>query len=293
MRFIETKLFLLTLGLMTPLAQIFNEQFYGNYLNQIIIFALPLLWPGIAHGSLDVLIARNNKIINNNNDTFLFLIIYISIPIIFFYTWIIFPNIIFMIFLLLSIFHFGLSDCITNKKVTEILIRGGLVILLPFKFHLEKTIEIFGFFLVNEVFLMTISVYFNYIYIILVLLIFLNLSQNLNKLFSSHQNFSYLIEIIGLFFCFWFFEPLVSFFIYFCFLHSVRHLIDEKRNLKLSHKSLFFKTLPMTAITVIFFIILFFLFQNSPENLNINYVVIGLSSLTVSHILLTSFTKKN
>ena len=48
----------------------------------------------------------------------------------------------------------------------------------------------------------------------------------------------------------------------------------------------------MTTLTVIFFVVVYFVFQSSPENLNINFIVIGLSSLTISHILLTSFTKK-
>ena len=52
-------------------------------------------------------------------------------------------NIVFIIFLLLSIYHFGMSDSITNNKTIEILVRGALVIVLPFKFHIEETIVFF------------------------------------------------------------------------------------------------------------------------------------------------------
>ena len=292
MRYIETKFFLLVVVLMIPIVEYYNDFFSGNYLNQILIFTLPLLWPGIAHGSLDILIARNNKLIKNTGDTLLFLVVYISIPIIFFYLWIIFPNFIFVVFLLLSIFHFGLSDSITNTKLTEIFIRGSLVIVLPFKFHLEKTIEIFSYFLVDKFFLLTLNNYFYYAYLILLLLILLNLIQHNKIIFTNFKTFHYILELFGLFICFWFFEPLISFFIYFCFLHSIRHLKDEKSKLKLTNKSLFLKTVPMTTLTIIFFVIVYFVFQNSSENLNINFIVIGMSSLTISHILLTSFTKK-
>ena len=39
---------------MIPIVEYNHDFFSGNYLNQILIFTLPLLWPGIAHGSLDI-----------------------------------------------------------------------------------------------------------------------------------------------------------------------------------------------------------------------------------------------
>ncbi len=293
MKFIETKFFITFIILMVPVVFLYDDHLSGNYLNQILLFSLPLLWPGLAHGSLDLLVAKKNHLIKNKFQTFLFLFIYISIPLIFFYLWIMFPNILFKIFLLLSILHFGISDSITSNKIIETLIRGFLVIILPFKFHLEKTIEIFSFFYIEENELLNLSKYFNYLYIILILLITFFLIQNYKKIFSHNKFLIFIIEMICLFFCFWFFEPLISFFIYFCFLHSTRHLIDEKRNLELNKKNLFIKTLPMTVLTIIFFTSLFFYFNDNPNNLNISILVIGLSSLTIPHILLINFTKKD
>ena len=293
MKFIETKFFIIFTILMIPVVFLYDDYLSGNYLNQILLFSLPLLWPGLAHGSLDILVAKKNHLIKNKFQTFLFLFIYISIPLIFFYLWIIFPNIVFKIFLLLSILHFGISDSITNQKIVETLIRGFLVIILPFKFHLEKTIDIFSFFYIKENELLNLSKYFDYLYIILILLITFFLIQNYKKVFSHNKFSIFIIEMICLFFCFWFFEPLISFFIYFCFLHSTRHLIDEKRNLELNKKNLFIKTLPMTILTIIFFTSLFFYFNDNPNNLNVSILVIGLSSLTIPHILLINLTKKD
>ncbi len=293
MKSIETKVFLIFTIIMVPITIFFNDFLSGNYLNQIIVFSLPLLWPGLAHGSLDLLVAKKIGLVKNEIDKFIFLLIYISIPLIFFYAWMVFPNIVFIIFLLLSIYHFGMSDSITNNKTIEILVRGALVIVLPFKFHIEETIEIFSYFYVNEFFLENLNEFFNYIFFILIFLILLCLILNYKKKSANNKSIILILELIGLFFCFWFFEPLISFFIYFCFLHSTRHLIDEQKNLELSNKHLFYKTLPMTFITLIFFIALFIFFQNSPNNLNINLVVIGISSLTVSHIILINFTKNN
>ena len=60
MKSIETKVFLIFTIIMVPITNFFNDFLSGNYLNQIIVFSLPLLWPGLAHGSLDLFVAKKN-----------------------------------------------------------------------------------------------------------------------------------------------------------------------------------------------------------------------------------------
>ena len=293
MKRLDTKLFLFTMFIMIPVSLYFKDFFSGNYLNQILLFCLPLLWPGLAHGSLDLDIARHKGIVNNNFEILLFLSTYILIPVVFFFSWINFPNLLFIIFLTLSILHFGISDCIEKSKFAfvEVLIRGILVISLPFKFHLEETVEIFSFFFVDSLFLIETSKYINYLYFFLIILISIWLLKSWLTYTNKNQFFLVIQEFVLLFFCFWFFEPLLSFFIYFCFLHSTRHLLDEKSNLDLKFSELFFKTIPMTVITVLFFTLIYNYLKDDINLLQINYIVVGLSSLTVSHILLVNFVK--
>ena len=126
------------------------------------------------------------------------------------------------------------------------------------EFFLYLTIVIFLFFLINFV--------------------FKKLSVNL------------IIEFIMLLFCFIYFKPLVSFFIYFCFLHSIRHLLYEKYKLNLSFKKLFIKTLPMTILSCLFVIFLI-LTVNQINIFKLNHIIVALSSLTISHIFLINFLK--
>ncbi len=205
MKFLETKLFFFSIVLTIPIVLLYENYFSGKYFNQIILFSLPLLWPGLAHGSLDILIAKHKNVIKSKLGTIFFVVTYVSIPLIFFLMWINFPNFIFILFLFLSCLHFGISDCISKNKLIEVLVRGLIVISLPFKFHSEKSIEIFSFFLVNENFLSVISIYFDYIYILLILLILVWLVKNLNFFFKSNKSINLVIEISLLFFCFWFF----------------------------------------------------------------------------------------
>ena len=291
MKLLETKLFLLIVIIMVPVVLIYHDYFSGKYINQIILFTIPLLWPGLAHGSLDLMIAEKKGLVKNKSEKLIFLAIYIIIPFLFFIIWINYPNLVFLLFLVLSGLHFGISDCVSNFKLVEVLTRGIIVITFPFKFHLEETLDVFSYFFVDNNFLLNTRIYFDYLFILLFVLFFILIIKSLGSFLEFRKSFAFIIELIFLLFCFWFFEPLISFFIYFCFLHSTRHLIDEKINLKLNTFQLIIKTLPMTFITLIFFILMFFFFKDDVSGLMINYLVVALSSLTVSHILLVNFTK--
>ena len=58
---IDTKVFLISIIIFFPIFKLFGDFLYSSFLNQLIIFALPIIWPGLAHGSLDVLTAKKNK----------------------------------------------------------------------------------------------------------------------------------------------------------------------------------------------------------------------------------------
>ena len=113
---IDTNIFFISLPVISLICFIFSDYLDFNFRNQIILFFLPLLWPGIAHGSLDIDIARRKNIISSNQSIIIFLSLYLSVIILFFLLWTKFPNIIFSLFLLLSLSHFGIGDCIGKKK---------------------------------------------------------------------------------------------------------------------------------------------------------------------------------
>ena len=89
------------------------------------------------------------------------------------------------------------------------------------------------------------------------------------------------------------FSPLIAFTIYFCFLHSVRHIVsisyDLDKNDFLNGVKLFVKkALPLTIVTAILYL-LATIFLSKSYGLNeviIKVIFIGLASLTFPHILL-------
>ena len=291
MKSIELKIFILSIIFFLIIVNLFENFIYSNLFNQLIIFSIPLIWPGLAHGSLDIYTAKRFNLIKTNKTLIFFLAIYISIPILFFSFWLIFPDLFFMLFLILSGLHFGISDRESKlpfQKKLEILLRSLIIIVLPIKFYIQEIREIFMFFFVSDNLISLLFYWSDFFFYTAILIFFFFLINFSLKKISPNL----LVEIILLFFCFIYFKPLVSFFIYFCFLHSIRHLMYEKLKLNLSFKKLIIMTLPMTALSCLFVFFLIFI-VNQNNILDLNYIVIALSSLTISHIFLINFLRND
>ena len=110
MKALELKIFIFSVFFFFIFVNLFENFIYLNLYNQLIIFSIPLIWPGLAHGSLDILTAKRVNLIKSRKTFFFFIITYICIPISFFFFWLNFPDVFFVLFLILSGLHFGISD---------------------------------------------------------------------------------------------------------------------------------------------------------------------------------------
>ena len=251
-----------------------------------------MLWPGLAHGSIDILTAKRKKIISNTKNSLIFLISYIITPVFFFVIWQSFPDFAFTVFLILSLLHFGISDKLyfeTKISLFEILLRALIIFSLPIVFHNHETTQIVKFLYISDEYLLILTKFFGYLFYLIIPLIILFCYHSL-----KNMDLGGVLEIFLMLFCFYFFKPLVSFLLYFCFLHSTRHLLNEKKLLNLSFKKIFFQTIPMTLIVVLGTLLLLFLdyfFLKSLSLLFSSYIIIALFCLTIPHIILINFTK--
>ena len=291
MKTFELNVFIFSIIFFFLFVNLFENFIYLNLYNQLIVFSIPLIWPGLAHGSLDISTAKRSNLIKSRQTLFFFLVIYISIPIIFFFFWLKFSDLFFVFFLILSGLHFGISDRESKlflQKKLEVFLRALIIIFLPIKFYINEIREIFIFFFASEDLISMLFYWSNFFfYITIVIFVFFLINFVFKKISAN-----LIIEFILLFFCFIYFKPLVSFFIYFCFLHSIKHLLYEKFKLNISFKKLFLRTLPMTVLSCFF--IFFLIYTTTLINLlNLNHIIIALSSLTVSHIFLINFLKND
>ena len=255
---------------------------------------------GVSHGALDNIKGKKLIKIYRINNIAYFYLIYILFGLSIITLWILIPSGLLLLFLVIASYHFGKEDSeFIYKKNEESFflktIKGSIIIISPLLFNKEKTLEIFSsinFDLSNSLFIKDE-----------ILVAFLIVSFFSNLILSFKKNYD---EKSILFMDFFsivtlniFFDPLLAFTIYFCFLHSFRHSIKLVFELNTNFKkgALLFikKALPLTIITgIIFLVALYFLQYEFKLNESINMVIfIGLASLTFPHILLEYLIEKN
>ena len=279
----------------------------NNFTISPLVCLFLILSIGVSHGSLDHLKGRRLLKILEINNIFIFYLAYILIAIAIIILWIIIPLISLIVFLLVASFHFGKEDTqfliVKNSYFNQLLFffKGTLIILAPMYFHFNETVSIFKLlFIENESFYTGL----NFIETNKLLYIGIILST-LSSIFLFIKNFEIkkfiiFLDYFSILILNYYFSPLVSFTIYFCFLHSIRHSITlsfelDENDIYNGFKIFVKKALPLTILTATFCLVgLYFLNNNYDFNNSILKIIfIGLASLTFPHILLEYLIEKN
>ena len=263
---------------------------------------------GISHGAYDHLKGKEILKIFKIKNILIFYFLYIFLGLLIIFLWININIFMLIIFLIFASFHFGKEDCnaytVKKKNLNPVLylIKGSLIVFAPLLFHLNNTIEIFeNLYLVNTTFLsFLIILNSNYIFFIFIIL---SLISNFLIMGGSWINGAGMFfEALLILLINFLFSPLVAFTIYFCFFHSIRHIISlildyEKEDFDLSEgvKKFCKRALPLTLVTLTLLIgSLYFLKNYYVLDVAILKVIfIGLASLTFPHILLEYLLEKN
>ena len=279
----------------------------NNFTVSPLICLFLILSIGISHGSLDNEKGRKLFNILEINNFLIFYIAYILIGLIVITLWIFIPYISLITFLMVASYHFGKEDTqfliIENSYYNQFLffLKGSLIVFAPMYFHFDETISIFRFLLIEN------ETFYNFLDLIetkSILLYCIILSTLANILLFAKdfelKKFTIFLDYFSIIIINYYFSPLVAFTIYFCFLHSIRHSISlmselDENNLSNGFKIFIKKALPLTIITIIFFLIGLYLLNNTYnfESSILKIIFIGLASLTFPHILLEYLIEKN
>ncbi len=289
---IESNYFFFILLLFIPLFHYLEPYLSNNFNNQFLIFFVPLIWPGVAHGSLDFLIAKRLGIVESMIKKIIFLFSYLFLAICFTTLWVKKPELSLTIFLLISIFHFGISDSLVKNKISflEIFIRGSIPISFPIYYYSEQVGIIFSHLYVNEIFFEEIKILIFNLFFFLHLCMIYFIIALIQK--SEKEKINVISEIILLYFCFTYFEPFIAFSIYFCFFHSLRHLNEEKIENGVTFFQIVKKTVPFTLLVFMTSIYFFFFIDIGIQNNKFFPILfITLASLTVPHMILVCISK--
>ncbi len=253
-----------------------------------------LIFLGMPHGALDVYILR--KILLTKQQFLIGLLIYIgfSIPILF--VWPIYPTVCFLFFMSYSLIHFADSDMqdsasSVKKRAIEFLARVSLPFCLPFIFHEKETLQIVKWIhpevnltQVKSIFLVLgyISLVFVVVHTILGLLKFFKNLKEADITFLEPLVISVLFISVN---------PLFAFGIYFCFIHSIKHVVNVLLSIKIPSPLtiLPYWLIPLSGLPVLFY--LHSVNQDILSERIFQYIIIVLSSLSLPHAILIRFGK--
>ncbi len=290
--------FFLSLSLLCIALNAMGTLWQGDYL-VFCFFIIATI--GISHGSLD---GKKGEYILKKKFSIYWSIIfygtYIFLALLALWAWLSFPIVSICIFFIVAAFHFGSEDLEmffkTNSKIKIALyfFRGLLVISAPFYLNNLETVNFVKIVLMEQNW-PTLDAYFYYnvFYINLFFLAILIFFFHIKKDISFLDSLIILAEIVSTIAIFKYLPLIVAFTIYFCFMHSTKHILSS--SMEINRKKLadgikkFIKmSLPLTVITfAIAVIMLFYLnIDLTIEKSILRTVFIGLASLTLPHIML-------
>lgn len=248
-------------------------------LSLIIAVALISIF-GLPHGALDPIVAYRSGIWKKPRGLLFFLLAYIALCSSMILFWLVFPILGLSLFLVLSAIHFGRDYQRYSASNIEQLCYGAFVLGIPVLFHQEQSRMIFEFLL------------FGYEPSRLILLIQASAIAAITLLaykIKHHSKFA-LIELLGLIAAAFILSPLWYFVLFFCVLHSPRHLVSSFNLLEPKLKSLgLFVMIFITLLTIAIGIsVAVFIKDDSlmVDALTLQILFVGLAGLTVPHMLL-------
>ena len=267
-----------------------------------VIFCLFLiLILGISHGALDNIKGAKLLKLFGYKHLVSFYLAYIFISLLIIIFWLIFPNTILLLFLVVAAYHFGKEDTVFSFRrkffISEFLffLKGSAVIMAPLLLKRDETNEIFRILNFN---FFEMEFFSDGFLIAILCLSFLS-SLYISKKENADLKGLMIMDFFSLVILNLFLSPILAFTLYFCFLHSIRHSIslifELDKSFNPGFKKFIKKAIPLTIVTgVIFLFAIFFLnnFYKLDEAIY-KVIFIGLASLTFPHILLEYLLEKN
>lgn len=242
----------------------------------ILIFIL-----GVPHGALDTLFAKQEYNVKTLKEWVSFGIVYIIISGLILCLWYLSSIVFFLGFLLISGIHFAV-DLNNGTPWFSRILYGGAIIILPALFHSHELTYLFGFFIEEH----TASFLCSTLNLMagpwLIALIFATIHQVRIDILSGLE-----IAAVGLIAVI--LPPLTAFTIFFCCMHSTRHILRMVTYSKMSFVDLLKSmTIPMILLLAIALIFWGFSQEIRHEGSLLQFIFVGLAALTVPHMMLVA-----
>lgn len=279
----------------------FKDTSLLNKINFDVFCFILIATIGVSHGATDHKKGQYilNKI-NLKNYLFLFYLIYLFFFFLVLFFWLKFSFISLIIFFIIASLHFGREDTSIflkyQSKLANILyfVRGSIIVTSSFYLNLNETEKFIKTLLFHNDNLLLFEINWFYFYWINIFFLFVLLFLLFVKKKINIDSFAIIfVEVFFTALNFYFLPLLLAFTLYFCFMHSTKHIIILSCELNNEHPINGFKkflaiSFPLTLITFTSAVtMLFYLGNNFSLNDSIVKIIfIGLASLTLPHIIL-------
>jgi Brp/Blh family beta-carotene 15,15'-monooxygenase len=231
---------------------------------------------GVPHGSLDVLFARQTYQLAHMTKWIKFLSLYMASCLLIIALWMLAPGFFFVAFLILSAIHFSDDINLPGHQLLK-LSYGFAIISLPSLMNGNELTNLYGMIVDAELaqHIVLISKYVSLFLLPALLLLF----------YINKVNFRSQLEITSISILFLLATPILAFTVYFCLMHSARHLVRSRFFLDGFQRQQFIYALilPTIAVIIMGFGIWHFKLTPSFERDLIQIIFVGLAALTVPH----------
>ncbi|MEC7229519.1 MAG: Brp/Blh family beta-carotene 15,15'-dioxygenase [Candidatus Thermoplasmatota archaeon] len=242
---------------------------------------------GLPHGALDGAVAMHLGIVQRFSDLARFMVVYIALAALVVVTWTVAPSISLILFLTISMLHFGAGDVKNGKGslgFTEALAHGGLAIVGISQFHRSEVNEIFAYLTNQDTAAVWLAVDILTVGVIVAII---------TCVFQASKNPKWattILELLLLGIVYALAPPLLGFAIYFCCVHSARHFRKIYATIKenvasgnIKNQAILFTVISWIAAGIAFWMFADFA-DPGPTILRITFI--GLAALTVPHMIL-------
>ena len=272
-------------------------------LNYQIIGSLILIAAfGIPHGAIDNILLQSESQVSNRK----FYVLYVSCILIYVLIWAIAPLYSFYFFLFISAYHFGESQ-LANYKISEsfnkviYLFWGTALMTTLFHYNKDELIDLFqsyndtkilAYIFKNQI--IEIIFYLSNFLIFISFIVMLVSKQIDLNIFKSE-----IFQLLLIHITFYLFPVIISFTLYFVFLHSLKVLTQEYSylNARLGKTNLpqfLIMLAPHTILSLFFIAIFVFMSINNIIDISVLlFSIISISVITLPHsIVMANFYKK-
>ena len=266
---------------------------------QLAILALAVAVFGLPHGALDLALVQGAS---RGSRTALgaALAVYLAVSGMVLAVWIVAPVAALLGFLAIAIIHFGLGDTEElhgPQRAVEVIARGGFAGIAPLVFHPQTTRDLFAL-LVGpdsaaglDAALAVVTQPATWLWTAAVALALAwRISRRAPGWLPAAAELLLTAALFAVF------PPLAAFLLYFCFVHSVRHIADLgaarfPESAARARRWLLRESLPFTLATVILGAVAWFTFARTADfdAAMMRVIFWGLSALTMPHMILTAW----